>query len=75
MRYRVKRFAGDSSVVNPLVGPEHDPLDIRGSPAFVEIDTLISSFTRGGFPEHLRSPIVDNVVDTHLYTAFLLPLL
>lgn len=47
--------------------------DPRGSPAFVELDDLVSSFNRNNFPHHLRNPICDNVVDNHLYTAFLHP--
>lgn len=60
-------------MVNPVAdGPDQD---IRGSPGFIEMDTLLASFNRLSFPPHLRNPIVDNVVDPYLYTAFLIPLL
>jgi len=49
-----------------------EPIDPRGSPAFIEIDHVASSF-RASFPNHLKNPITDNVVDPHLYTATLMP--
>lgn len=74
MRFRAKHFAGDSSVVCPTDEFQvQDSVDPRGSPAFIELDHLASSFNRANFPQHLRTPITDNVVDSHLYTAFLLP--
>ncbi|KAJ2928849.1 hypothetical protein H1R20_g8248, partial [Candolleomyces eurysporus] len=74
MRFRAKHFAGDSSVVGPVDEFQaQDSVDPRGSPAFIELDHLASSFNRANFPQHLRTPITDNVVDNHLYTAFLLP--
>ncbi|KAG2023383.1 hypothetical protein CC2G_001044 [Coprinopsis cinerea AmutBmut pab1-1] len=74
MRFRSRHFAGDAAVAcsfsENIQSP--DPVDPRGSPAFVELDTTISSF-KSSFPAHLKTPIVDNVVDNHLYTAFLMP--
>lgn len=71
-RFRSKHFSGDNSVVPPeALGNE--PVDPRGSQAFIELDQIVSSFNRNNFPPHLRNPILDNVVDNHLYTAFLLP--
>lgn len=67
-RFRARRHAGDSSVTN-FQSDDHDP---RGSSAFIELDHIASSF-RSSFPSHLRNPIVDNVVDNHLYTACLMP--
>ncbi|KAF7320452.1 Eukaryotic translation initiation factor 3 subunit H [Mycena kentingensis (nom. inval.)] len=51
-----------------------ESVDPRGSPAFTEIDNIASNF-RSSFPAHLRHPIVENVVDQHLYVACLMPLL
>lgn len=48
----------------------NNPADPRGSAAFIELDYIVSSF-RDSFPSHLKDPIVDNVVDNHLYTACL----
>ncbi|KAJ3547585.1 hypothetical protein NMY22_g1586 [Coprinellus aureogranulatus] len=74
-RFRARHFAGDSSVASPRQDQyPNDPIDPRSSPAFMELDNCLSSFKRDHFPSHLRTPIVDNVVDNHLYTAFLLPL-
>ncbi|KAJ3570257.1 hypothetical protein NP233_g4533 [Leucocoprinus birnbaumii] len=67
-RFRARLHAGDSSVTNSE-SEDHDP---RGSPAFIELDHITSSF-RSSFPSHLRNPIMDNVVDNHLYTACLVP--
>jgi hypothetical protein len=76
-RFRARHFAGDAAVscVQTQCDDESSPdkVDPRGSPAFMELDHLVSSF-RGTFPSHLRNPIVDNVVDNHLYTACLMPL-
>lgn len=74
MRFRSRHFAGDAAVAcsfsDNIQSP--DPVDPRGSPAFVELDNIISSF-KSSFPPHLKTPIHDNIVDSHLYTAFLMP--
>lgn len=75
-RFRARHFAGDIAVASTHhvcndIPP--DKIDPRGSPAFAELDHIMTSF-RASFPGHLRSPIVDNVVDNHLYTACLMPL-
>ncbi|KAF7303333.1 Eukaryotic translation initiation factor 3 subunit H [Mycena kentingensis (nom. inval.)] len=75
-RFRAKYHFGDAS----FMSPHHESLssdesvDPRGSPAFTEIDNIASNF-RSSFPAHLRHPIVENVVDQHLYVACLMPLL
>ena len=74
MRFRAKHFAGDPSVtISPDESLLHDPIDPRGSPAFIELDHTISSFNRSSFPPHLRNALAEGVLDNHLYTAFLLP--
>ncbi|PPQ85887.1 hypothetical protein CVT25_015829 [Psilocybe cyanescens] len=75
LRFRSKHFSGDPSVAtvyseDPTTTDE--PVDPRGSAAFIELDHIVSSF-RASFPSHLRNPISDNVVDNHLYTACLMP--
>lgn len=74
LRFRARHFAGDASVANPYNDAPQTPerIDPRGSQAFIELDHVVSSF-RASFPSHLRNPIVDNVVDNHLYTACLMP--
>ncbi|KAF8078522.1 hypothetical protein FPV67DRAFT_1557832 [Lyophyllum atratum] len=74
LRFRARHFVGDASVASHFsdgLGPS-ESVDPRGSPAFIELDHVVSSF-RASFPPHLRNPIVDNVVDNHLYTTFLMP--
>ncbi|KAL0951062.1 hypothetical protein HGRIS_007801 [Hohenbuehelia grisea] len=74
MRFRAKHFSGDPSVAAP--DNEHaessDYADPRGSPAWVELDEMVSRF-RACFPSQLRNPISDGVVDSHLYSACLMP--
>lgn len=46
--------------------------DPRRTPGFIEIDHVTSMF-RQSFPLHLRNPIRDGRVDSHLYSASLIP--
>jgi hypothetical protein len=74
-RFRARHFSGDASVASSqnLRGDASlATVDPRGSPAFIELDHLVSSF-RASFPKDLRNPIRANVVDNHLYTACLMP--
>jgi hypothetical protein len=84
-RFRARHFAGDVTVASlgatlpgcsegtVQVETAERGVDPRGSPAFIELDGYVSSF-RSSFPSHLRNPIVGDVVDNHLYTACLMPL-
>ncbi|KAG6847422.1 hypothetical protein H0H93_008217 [Arthromyces matolae] len=74
LRFRSRHFVGDATVASQLNdGLGHsETVDPRGSPAFIELDHIVSSF-RASFPAHLKNPISDNIVDNHLYTAFLMP--
>ncbi|TFK41060.1 hypothetical protein BDQ12DRAFT_600361 [Crucibulum laeve] len=74
LRFRARHFAGDASVTTPHTESFQmsDRIDPRGSQAFIELDHIVSSF-RASFPSHLRNPIVNNVVDNHLYTVCLMP--
>ncbi|CAA7266537.1 unnamed protein product [Cyclocybe aegerita] len=76
LRYRSKHFAGDSTVATLYPDAPQDstdPVDPRGSAAFIELDHVAASF-HASFPTRLRSPIKDNIVDNHLYAACLMPL-
>ncbi|KAJ7235915.1 hypothetical protein B0H12DRAFT_1238654 [Mycena haematopus] len=64
LRFRAKHFFGDTNSA--------EPVDPRGSPAFMELDNIATSF-RSSFPSHLRQPIAGNVVDQHLYLACTMP--
>lgn len=77
LRFRSKHFAGDPSVMpipdySPMAKEAPDPVDPRGSPSFIELDTIISKF-RTTFPPHLRNPVLNNIVDSNLYVACLTP--
>lgn len=74
LRFRARHFVGDVAVATPFndsLNPS-EQIDPRGSPAFIELDHIVSSF-RASFPAHLRNPISDNIVDNHLYTTCLMP--
>jgi hypothetical protein len=77
-RFRARHFAGDAAVASctPNIASDDtnapETVDPRGSPAFIELDETISSF-RESFPSHLKTPISGNVVDSHFYTACLVP--
>jgi len=74
LRFRARYFAKDSDYTPtanvPL--PGSDALDPRSTPAFTEVDNLVSNF-RNSFPSDLRNPINGNVVDIHLFTACTIP--
>ncbi|TFY75169.1 hypothetical protein EWM64_g8842 [Hericium alpestre] len=86
LRFRSKRFKGDEDVAyDPSYANYWEPhhtaegyptkdlsTDPRRTPLFVEIDRIAMSF-RASFPHHLRNPMPDGVVDSHLYTAHLIP--
>jgi len=82
LRFRVKRFMGDpaymcSPTYSEVWEKDSDEVrdltgDPRRTPAFVEIDRIASMF-RQSFPVHLRNPIRDGCVDSHLYSASLIP--
>ncbi|KAK2461839.1 hypothetical protein APHAL10511_006302 [Amanita phalloides] len=73
LRYRARHYAGDVAVSSDFsdqrLSARADP---RGSQAFLELDYIIDTFITT-FPSRYRNPIVDNIVDSHLYTACLMP--
>ena len=69
-RYRGRFYAGDVDMASPrsVMCDSLDTLDPRDTPAFHEVDRIVSSFY-ASFPHSLRNPIVDETVDSYLYTA------
>jgi hypothetical protein len=82
LRFRAKRFMGDPAFLYAATYAEvwekdsdeaRDGInDARRTSGFIEIDHIASMF-RSSFPLHLRHPIRDGSVDSHLYTASLMP--
>lgn len=82
LRFRAKRFMGDPAYIySPMYAEvwekDYDEVqdvtaDPRRTSGFIEIDHNASMF-RQSFPLHLRNPIRDGRVDSHLYTASLIP--
>jgi len=76
LRYRARYFAKDLNYVPtinaPVRLPSSEVMDPRSTPAFIEVDNLVSTF-RSSFPPDLRNPINGNVVDVHLFTACTIP--
>ncbi|KAI0051666.1 hypothetical protein FA95DRAFT_1511617 [Auriscalpium vulgare] len=79
LRFRSKRFSGDPAFAYASSyseiwerDAEDGTMDPRRTPAFVEVDHIATMF-RQTFPLHLRNPVPDGVVDSHLYTACLIP--
>jgi hypothetical protein len=82
LRFRAKRFMGDPAYIySPTYAEvwEKDSdeaqdvtADPRRTPRFIEIDHVASMF-RQSFPLHLRNPILDGRMDSHLYSASLIP--
>ena len=82
LRFRAKRFKGDPAYIySPTYaelweknseGAKDVTADPRRTPGFIEMDHVASMF-RQSFPLHLRNPIRDGRVDSHLYSASLIP--
>ncbi|KAF8640545.1 hypothetical protein AX17_000207 [Amanita inopinata Kibby_2008] len=74
LRFRTRHYAGDMTVSSDY-GDSQTALeraDPRGSQAFIELDFAIDTFATT-FPSRCRNPIMNNIVDSHLYTAWLMP--
>lgn len=81
LRFRARRFMGDPAYIDSPTYSEvwekdsdkaRVNADPRRTPGFIEIDHIASMF-RQSFPLHLRNPIRDGCVDSHLYSASLIP--
>ena len=70
-RFRLRHYAENPSALRSGFTRVSDA---RNTQAFKELDIILLSF-RKSFPPHLKNPINGNVVDIHLYTASLFPLL
>ncbi|KAI0776376.1 hypothetical protein BC629DRAFT_1525870 [Irpex lacteus] len=74
IRVRGRYFSGDPAVYPPYakMGPggrfDTEKWDPRDSPAFQELDHIATNF-RQSFPNHLRNPIQDDVVDPYLFST------
>ena len=70
LRFRGRYFAGDVAMYSPSSSPADGPdtFDPRDTPAFQELDHLVTSF-RSSFPVHLRNPVQDDMMDAYLYSA------
>ena len=70
VRYKAKFYAGDEDMQSAatLMCESLDQLDPRETTAFQTLDQLVSAFFPS-FPPQSRTPIQDETVDSHLYTA------
>ncbi|KAJ3524974.1 hypothetical protein NM688_g8472 [Phlebia brevispora] len=69
-RYKGRFYAGDPDMYSPssVLCASLEDLDPRDTPAFREVDNLVSSFY-SSFPQNMRDPIQEETVDSYLYTA------
>ncbi|PFH54567.1 hypothetical protein AMATHDRAFT_78225 [Amanita thiersii Skay4041] len=74
LRFRARHYAGDSAVSSDFSDGQtiSERADPRGSQAFIELDYTVDTFA-STFPSHCRNPIMNNIIDSHLYTACLIP--
>lgn len=70
VRFKGRYYAGDAAMYSPSNSPatSMEQLDPRDTPAFQELDHLVLSF-KSSFPPNLRTPVDEEVVDPHLYSA------
>ncbi|CCL98861.1 uncharacterized protein FIBRA_00868 [Fibroporia radiculosa] len=71
-RFRAKLYAGDPSMATYNESDTFKPKDMRTSPAFQELTTLIGKF-KDSFPAHLRNPVENGLVDSYLFSACTAP--
>ncbi|KIL70734.1 hypothetical protein M378DRAFT_194984 [Amanita muscaria Koide BX008] len=71
LRFRARHSTGDATVAS-VSQETSERVDPRHSPAFIELDYIIDSFT-ATFPSRCRNPIMNNILDSHLYTAWQMP--
>ena len=71
IRCRGRHYAGEAEFFPAVSSPDGEgsgAYDVRESPRFRELDQLVGRF-RASWPQHLKDPIQDGVVDPHLYAA------
>jgi hypothetical protein len=71
-RFRGRYHAGDPALHSPAtkIPVSLEDLDPRETPAFREVDSLVTSWA-SSFPPQFRAPIQDETVDPHLYYALI----
>ncbi|KAI1793858.1 hypothetical protein LXA43DRAFT_998678 [Ganoderma leucocontextum] len=69
-RYRKRKQSGDPAFIPDPAGLPGIPRPdlIQTTPAFIEIDKLITSYL-SSFPSHLKDPLANGVIDVSLLTA------
>ncbi|KAK7049865.1 hypothetical protein VNI00_005295 [Paramarasmius palmivorus] len=72
LRFRARHLQRQHNFIETTADEGLPTLDRADVEQFMEIDRLISSFLPS-FPGHLRNPITTTTVDSHLYTASLMP--
>ncbi|KAF9270315.1 hypothetical protein L218DRAFT_1012136 [Marasmius fiardii PR-910] len=72
LRFRARHFAGDESFVSVNGIGTSEPVDVRKSLSFTELDRVVSNFI-STFPQHLQTPIKHGVVDCTLVPALAVP--
>ena len=70
LRFKALAYSGDPSVAPPagLTNTNMEDFHPKETPAFRELDELVSTF-KAGFPPHMKDPMVDGKLDGYLYTA------
>ncbi|TDL28499.1 hypothetical protein BD410DRAFT_227200 [Rickenella mellea] len=77
LRFRTRNFAGDPDMTvlpgTPDLQEENGQrIDPRATKAFQSIDKLVETFVEN-FPRGFNDAVVNNLVDTHLFTACVAP--
>ncbi|KAJ3541142.1 hypothetical protein NM688_g6125 [Phlebia brevispora] len=72
LRFKSLAYTGDPSVIPPTTNPLSGGLENfypKDTPAFRELDELVSSF-KASFPPDMKSPMTDDKLDPYLYSAW-----
>ena len=72
LRFKALAYSGDPTVIPPtaatLAPGSLDNYYPKDTPAFKELDELVSSF-KASFPQNMKDPVVDGKVDCYLYAT------
>ena len=70
VRYKGRFYAGDADMYSPsgVMCESLQDLDPRDSPAFLDVDLLVSSFYNA-IPSQMRNPIEEGTLDCYMYTV------
>ncbi|KAI0337616.1 hypothetical protein BDW22DRAFT_1363876 [Trametopsis cervina] len=71
-RYKGRYHSGDLALFSTMAPPPNsiDELDPRDTPAFKEVDELVTSW-KDSLPQQYRTPVQDETVDPHLYSVLI----